>query len=134
MRQTATIRGELQFRAFLANCEAWAKQQFQQQKAIVLTVRSATRSTDQNARMWAMLTDIANQVDWYGKKLSKEHWKDMITAALKKQEVVPGIDGGFVVIGARTSEMTIQEMSDVIAFADAFGAEHGVRFTAPEYA
>ena len=41
-----------------------------------------------------------------------------------------GIDGGFVVIGARTREMTVAEMSDVIAFAEAFGAERGVRFRA----
>lgn len=28
--------------------------------------------------------------------------------------------------------MTIPEMSDLMALMEAFGAEHGVRFTAPE--
>ena len=51
---------------------------------------------------WAMLTDISNQVDWYGQKLTPEEWKEVFTAAMKKQKVVPGIDGGFVVCGSST--------------------------------
>lgn len=92
----------------------------------------STRNLEQNARMWAMLTDISNQVDWHGNKLSKEEWKDVFTASLKRQKVVPGMDGGFVVIGARTSTMTIAEMSDLIECAMAFGSQHGVRWSDPE--
>ena len=98
-----------------------------------LTVKPETRTTAQNRRMWAMLDDVAEQVLWHGRKLESIEWKDMATAALKGQKVVPGIGGGFVVLGTPTSKMTISEMSDVIDFLDAFGAEHGVRFTAPEY-
>ena len=83
----------------------------------------STRTLEQNAKMWAMLGDISNQVEWHGLHLSREEWKEMITAALKKQKVVPGIDGGFVVIGASTSKMSIKEMIDVIDFAYAFGSE-----------
>jgi len=91
------------------------------------------RSLDQNSLMWEILTAIAKQVDWYGQKLAKEEWKDVLTASLKKQKAVPGLDGGFVVLGAKTSKMTIQEMTDVIELAYAFGAEHGVKFPAPEW-
>ena len=56
---------------------------------MVLEVRPETRSLEQNKRLWAMLTDISNQVDWYGQKLTPEEWKDCFTAALKKQKVVP---------------------------------------------
>ena len=83
----------------------------------------STRTLEQNAKMWAMLGDISNQVEWHGLHLSREEWKEMITAALKKQKVVPGIDGGFVVIGASTSKMSIKEMIDVIDFAYSFGSE-----------
>lgn len=79
------------------------------------------RSLEQNAKMWAMLTDLSKQVIWYGMKLSPEDWKHMITAALKKYKVVPGIEGGFVVIGASTSKMSIREMIDVINYAYSFG-------------
>ena len=100
-------------------------------KFLRLSVKTGKdRSLDQNNLMWEILTAIAKQVDWYGQKLAKEEWKDVLTASLKKQKAVPGLDGGFVVLGARTSKMTIQEMSDVIELAYAFGAEHGVRFTA----
>lgn len=91
------------------------------------------RSLDQNSLMWEILTAIANQVNWYGQRLAKEEWKDVLTASLKKQKAVPGLDGGFVVLGAKTSKMTIQEMGDVIELAYAFGAEQGVKFPAQEW-
>jgi len=78
--------------------------------------------------MWAVLSAISEQVVWHGMKLSKDEWKDVVTAAIKKQKVVPGIDGGFVVIGAHTSKMSVKEMIDVIDCAQAFGAQNGVEF------
>ena len=96
-----------------------------------LTLKKETRSTEQNARMWAMLQDVADQVEWHGRKLSKEDWKHVFSAGLKKQDAVPGIDGGFVVLGQSTSRMTVAEMSDLQTLMEAFGAEHEVRFTAP---
>lgn len=98
----------------------------------VLSIRPETRSLQQNARLWAMLTDISQQVDWYGRKLTPENWKHIFSAALKKQDVVPGLDGGFVVLGLSTSKMTVGEMADLQTLMEAFGAEKGVRFTAPE--
>ena len=88
------------------------------------------RSLSQNRMMWANLEDIAQQVVWYGVKLTKEEWKDVLTAALKKQKVVPGIEGGFVVIGARTSKMTVPEMTELIELSTAFGTQQGVKFRA----
>jgi hypothetical protein len=68
-------------------------------------------------------------VEWHGHQLDEEAWKDMATAALKRQRVVPGIDGGFVVLGTRTSSMTVAEMSELIDFLHAFGDERGVRWS-----
>lgn len=96
----------------------------------VCVLKEPTRSLSQNARMWAMLGDISRQVDWYGQKLADHEWKDVLSAALKKQKAVPGIDGGFVVLGARTSKMTIRQMTELMDLMEAFGAEHGVRFSA----
>ena len=93
-----------------------------------VTFRPPTRSLDQNARMWAMLAEVSKQVDWYGRKLSPEAWKCVFSASLKKQDVVPGLHGDFVVIGQPTSAMTIREMGDLMELMAAFGAERGVRF------
>ena len=88
------------------------------------------RSLEQNRMMWANLEDIAQQVVWYGVKLTKDEWKDVLTAALKKQKVVPDIEGGFVVLGARTSKMTVPEMTELIELSTAFGTQQGVKFRA----
>lgn len=98
----------------------------------IVDIREPTRSLQANAYMWAALSDVADQVIWYGRKLTAEEFKHVFTAALKKQDVVPGLDGGFVVLGLSTSKMTIREMSDLIEIIHAFGAEHNVRFSAPE--
>jgi hypothetical protein len=93
-----------------------------------LTIKKETRSNEQNRLMWAALTDIANQVEWYGQKLSADDWKTMLTASLRKQRAVQGIDGGFVVLGLSTSKMTVAEMSELLELAIAFGADRGVKF------
>ena len=100
---------------------------------MVVEVKPETRSLAQNARLWAMLTDISKQVDWYGRKLTPEEWKHVFTASLTKQDVVPGLDGGFVVLGKSTSSMTKGEMSELQELMQAFGAQQSVRFTAPEF-
>ena len=87
------------------------------------------RSTPQNDLMWAKLTEISAQVEWYGQKLSPDDWKDVFTASLRKTRVVPGIDrGSFVPLGMRTSDMTKDEMSDLIELINAFAVERGVEF------
>ncbi len=96
--------------------------------AVEIKEHKSLRNQDQNRKMWAMLTDISEQVDWHGQTLTKEEWKDVFTAALKRQKVVPGIDGGFVVIGAHTSKMSVAEMSELIEFAMAFGCQHQVKW------
>lgn len=92
-----------------------------------------TRSLQANAAMWAHLADISRQVVWHGNNLSAEEWKEVLSAALKQQRVVPGIEGGFVVLGVRTSKMSIKEMSNMIELCIAFGTEHGVKFSAPKW-
>jgi hypothetical protein len=96
---------------------------------VVVTLGRVKRSSDQNAKLWPMLQDVATQVEWYGRKLEKEDWKEVFSAAWKQQDVVPGINGGFVVMGVRTSKMTKPEFSQLIEIIYAFGAEHSVKWS-----
>lgn len=90
-----------------------------------------TRSSRQNRLMWDILTDISNQVDWYGQKYDPESWKDILTAGLRKeQRLAPGINGGLVALGARTSKMSVKEMNELLEFCQWFAAEKGVRIAA----
>jgi hypothetical protein len=91
-----------------------------------VTVQPPARTKDQNARLWATLTDVADQVEWHGQRLSPAEFKDIFTAALKRQKVVPGMDGGFVVLGSSTSRMSKAEMSDLLELINAFAAERGI--------
>lgn len=99
--------------------------------AVQLTIGRPRRSLDQNKKLWPMLRDISQQVVWHGQRLEPDEWKDVLTAGIKKQKVVPGIDGGFVVIGARTSKMRKKDFCELVEFIYWFGAEHGVRWSEP---
>lgn len=90
------------------------------------------RTLAQNDRMWPFLEDIARQKDWpagSGKMRTRYFWKDLMTAALTSQEIVPGLEGGLVAIGQHTSEMGVEEMSDLLQLIEAWGANHEVNFT-----
>lgn len=95
-----------------------------------MEIKAGKRTLPQNDRLWAMLTDVAQQLVWHGKKLRPDDWKLVFMDALKRElRIVPNIDGtGFVNLGRSSSDLTKQEMSDLIEIIFKFGAEHGVEF------
>ncbi len=103
---------------------------------VIVTFAKPKRTLDQNSLLHACITDIAGQVEWAGQKRDVEAWKDILTAALRSSknglDVVPGINGGFVLLGMHTSAMNREEMSELIELAFAFGASHGVEFQQPK--
>lgn len=100
-----------------------------------VTIGERTRTLDQNAALWPALTDISEQIQWHGMKLSPEEWKDLLSAGLTKSKVVPNMDGtGFVILGQRTSKMGKREFSDLLDLIHAFGNERGVEWSAREAA
>jgi len=48
---------------------------------LVVSVKPETRSSAQNNRLWAMLGEIAAQVNWHGRKLSDTEWKHVFSAS-----------------------------------------------------
>lgn len=94
---------------------------------------ASKRTIPQNDRMWAMLTDIAEQMTWppeNGIRLNTEDWKLVFLDALKREiRTVPNLDNtGFVNIGRSSSDLSKEEMTDLIELMFAFGAKHGVTF------
>ena len=89
--------------------------------------KDATRTIEQNSKLWPMLDDISKQVEWYKNWLSREEWKDFFSAIILKQKVVPNMEGtGFIAVGGRTSKMSKKMFSEMIELIYAFGSEHGV--------
>ncbi|MCX8581972.1 recombination protein NinB [Gilliamella sp. B3482] len=95
-----------------------------------IVIDEEKRTLAQNRMMWAVLNDIAKQIEWNGEKLTAEEWKHLITANLHGQKCVKGIQGGLVFMGLSTRKMNKKEFADVVICAEQFGAENGVRFSA----
>ncbi|MEJ2897671.1 recombination protein NinB [Bordetella avium] len=97
-------------------------------------IKPRTRTLAQNDMMWSILTDISRQVDFVVNgalvKVEPEEVKDILTASLRREtRMAMGIDGGMVLLGQRTSKMTVRQMADVIDLAYAFGNEKGVHWS-----
>lgn len=98
----------------------------------VVTVAEAGRTLDQNAAQWPLLQAFADQLQWpiNGRMewLAKEDWKDLLTAAFKQEtaRVAPGLDGGMVLLGARTSKFGKKQFSDWLEFLHATAAARDV--------
>ncbi|RZJ46491.1 MAG: recombination protein NinB [Brevundimonas sp.] len=98
-----------------------------------VTFQEPKRTLPQNDRMWAMLTDVSRQAEWHGKRRSPTEWKDLFTGSLLAArdglEIVPGLQGGFMVLGLHTSDMGKSEMADLITWIQQWGDEHGVAWS-----
>ena len=91
--------------------------------------KAVKRSHPQNDLMWAMLTDVAMQVPWAGEKRTPDDWKRLFMALWRKEtRVVPGLDGGIVDLGYRSSDLSKEEMSELIDCIAAWGTENGITF------
>lgn len=98
----------------------------------VVTVSEPTRSGEQNSMLWPMLQAFADQLQWpvNGKLewLAPESWKDILTCAFEGEQarVCPGLDGGMVLLGQRTSQYGKAKFSEFIEFILATAAERDV--------
>ena len=105
-------------------------------EVIVRPVKSR-RTLEQNAKLWAMLGDIARQVPWavngVMQHLDAEDWKNIMTATVRQEvRMAAGINGGFVLLGVSTKRMTVAELGELIEFMHSFGAERGVVWKEPK--
>ena len=126
IQKSADVREQMT-RAYRTACEL-----ADSGEALDVTVRTKShRSSQANALMWVRLNELEEQTDWHGIRLTAEEWKDLLSAGLVVSKVVPNIDGtGFVIVGQRTSRLSVKQMNDLIALIEAFGSERGVRFSA----
>lgn len=98
----------------------------------VVNVREATRTSDQNAKMHAMLSDVARAKPG-GRVLSTDAWKALFMHdAGFKCTFEQSLDGqGVVPLGFKSSRLSKAEFSDLIEAIYAFGAEHSVVWSEP---
>lgn len=95
----------------------------------VATLAEPKRTNDQNARLWAMLSDVA-----LSKPLDRMHtpeeWKMIFMSACGWEVAfLPGLDGRFLPHGYRSSQLTKKQMIDLQDFIQAWGDENGVQWS-----
>ena len=89
------------------------------------------RSEDASRKLWAIASDVFRaRPEYAGIRMSKESWKKLLVAGVYGQKVVPALNGdGVHWLDARTSRMTNAQISEVIAFAEAWCAEQGIELS-----
>lgn len=92
--------------------------------------KAPKRSIPQNDRMWAMLTDIASQKEHVGRKYTPDQWKVLFMHACGREvQFIPALDNStFIPWGQSSSDLSKEEMTSLIEFMFAWGAENAVTF------
>lgn len=95
----------------------------------VVTVSPPGRTKDQNAKMWAMLNDVARAKP-EGRNWVPETWKAAFMHFLGHQiQFAEGLDNtGPFPVGFRTSRLTVRQMVDLIDCIYKYGDEHGIEW------
>ena len=92
-----------------------------------VSIRPQDRTTDQNAKMWAMLSDLSVAKP-QGRRHTPEVWKClMMSACGHAVQFEVGIDDKPFPVGFSSSRLSKTQMSDLIEFIYAYAAEHGVK-------
>lgn len=95
----------------------------------VVNVQAARRSNDQNAMMWALLSDVSRSKP-NGRLATAEVWKSLFMAACGHAvQFEEGLDGRPFPVGFRTSRLTKAQLSELVDFIGAWGDENGVRWS-----
>ncbi len=99
----------------------------------VVTIKEATRSVDQNSRLWAMLSDVSRTKP-EGRMHTPEVWKNLFMHSCGHAvQFELGLDGKPFPVGFRSSRLNKSQMSDLMEFVAEYGTRHGVRWTDPTY-
>lgn len=104
------------------------------ERDVMVVIDDVRRTLDQNAAMWPALTDFAKQVKWpvirpdgQVGQADAYDMKDILTAAFEEEtRMAPGLRGGTVMLGARTSKYRKRKMADFLTFLRAEGNDRGV--------
>ena len=95
----------------------------------VVEFKDKKRSSEQNAAMWSLLSQVARQRPTHnGVKMSAATWKAVFMDALGAEITwLPKLDEpGMFAFGHRSSQMTIAQMTDLIELILAWSATQGL--------
>ena len=98
----------------------------------VVNVREEKRTLDQNALLWAILSDVARAKP-DGRVHPAETWKALfMNACGHETKFEIGLTGEPFPVGFRSSRMNKSQMSELVEFIYSWGSERGVKWSEPE--
>ena len=102
-------------------------------KPLVMEIKAADKSRDQEQKYHAMISEIATQAEHMGSKWNAESWKRLLVdqfckdIGLKTGGVIPNLSGdGIVQLGYQTRKFTKEQASEFVEWLYAWSAENGV--------
>ena len=102
-------------------------------KELVLEIKLANKSREQEEKYHAMISEIAKQAQHMGASWDAESWKRLLVdqfckdTGLKTGVVMPNLSGdGIVQLGFQTRKFTKEQASEFVEWLYAWSAEHGV--------
>lgn len=129
---SVTLHNHQQATQILARLADWMKPRLMAGRRLRLSIGEEQRNLAQNAKLHALIGEIAAQKEWAGQRWDAETWKRLLTAAWMRANgehvlVVPALDGaGVDVVFRPTSKLSKAECSDLLEFVGAWAAQHGV--------
>jgi len=92
--------------------------------------KASKRTLPQNDLLWALLTEVSQQITHAGNKYDPSEWKLLFLHAFGREiQFLPGLDGKtFLPVGQSSSDLSKEEMTDLIEFILSWGAQNGVVF------
>lgn len=96
----------------------------------ICNIREATRTNEQNSKLWAMLSDVSRAKP-EGRELTPDVWKALFMHCLDHaQRFEMALDGkGMVPVGFRSSRLTKDQMSDLIESIYEYGSRHSIEWS-----
>lgn len=94
-----------------------------------VTITGAQRTISQNARLWAMLSEVSAAKPG-GRSHSPEVWKVLFMSALGHEaQFMEGLAGEAIPVGFRSSKLTIKQMVELQDFIEFWCASNGVQLS-----
>lgn len=103
---------------------------------VQVSIGRERRNLDQNALLHALLTQIARQCEFAGKKRTVDEWKLIFVSGHaasegRPTEACPGIEGEFINLRESTARMSKKRINSLIEYILAWCADNDVEIRMP---
>jgi hypothetical protein len=99
----------------------------------VCIVRPATRTDDQNSKLWPMLQDIREQVEGMDRFTTDDIKLRFLNMLGAEMRFLPELEGaGMFPVGLRSSTLTKEQFSGLLELLYEYGARNGVAWSEPK--